>query len=132
MIAALAGLLASLWTGCGAERQVVIGTPEAATTSGYIEVDGDDAGDWTSVFMHHLLPAERMGQDLGHYVLWFVPKGGPPQRVGAMVYEPEHRKAKLKGRRPSGPFSILITAERTARPARPGGPVVAEHLIRAD
>lgn len=133
---ALAGLLLGLWlgagAGCGADRFVVVGTPEAPTTSGYIEVEDDDAGAWTSVFMHHLHPPDRLAPGLTCYILWFQPRGGEPQRVGALVYYPDERKGKLKGRRPAGPFTILITAEKSQRPAAPTGLLVAEQQITDD
>jgi hypothetical protein len=127
-------LCAGLLFACGADgRYVTIGTAAAPSASGIIEAD--DVGDGrTQVAVHldYLHPPTRLSQGLAYYVVWFVPKGGPAVRGGALRYDSAQRTGDLTETAPFRDFEVLITAERDSKPASPSEFVIATQNIAID
>ncbi len=129
LLAWSAGLL--LWS-CGADgRYVVIGNARAPNASGTVEVDALEGGS-TQVATHleYLRPPSRIRDDLTAYVVWFVPQRGAAVWAGVLKYNSEQRTGDLAATSPFRHFTVMITAERSARPNAPGDQVIASEKIQ--
>jgi len=127
----LVAVLGSLY-GCGDDRFVVIGTPEAPSTSGYVEVDDEDDGVSAIVVLKHLHPPASLSAEFTHYVVWMAGPAGTPRRVGTLEYDPDHRVGTLTTHSPSFQFTVTVTAESSAEPKAPDGLLVAKQEVVYD
>ena len=130
--AILGALCLSALGACGDDRYIVIGTPEAPSTSGYVEVDDDDGGVAALVVLLHLHPPQRLGEELAHYVVWVSEGAGKPRRAGVLKYDPDDRTGRLQTHSATMQFTVTVTAEKTAEPATPTGLLVAKREVVFD
>lgn len=118
---------------CGNDLHVIIGTPEAPSTSGFVEViDDDDDGAELEVVLKHLHPPESLQPELKHYVVWLAGPTGAPIRMGVLAYDQDAREGKLPITSTTRIFTITVTAETSEKPAKPDGLLVAEQEILLD
>lgn len=124
--------LLALLAGCGDDRFVMLGTPEAPSTSGYVEVDDADGGVSAIVVLKHLHPPQSLSAEFTHYVVWMAGPTGSPRRVGVLSYDPDAREGTLATHSPTMQFTVTVTAESSAEPAVPDGLLVAKQEVVYD
>ncbi len=117
---------------CGADRFIVVGTAQAPSTSGFVEVE--DSGNPAQIKVHlaHLHPASRLDATKQAYVVWLDSGGGAPRLAGSLSYDPDERVGELVAESPFRKFVVKVTAEANDKPTSPSDLVVASQEIALD
>ncbi len=90
------------------------------SAQGKVEVATGDKGNRDlKIETKHLAPAETAFPGMSTYVVWLKPEDGKPINIG--VLSPDKKmNAKLETTTPYTSFEIMVTAENSAQPTRPG------------
>jgi len=130
-----AAVVATGWalTGCGGPlKYAVHGSPKAPEIDATIVADVNKDGVFTSlkVDIDHLAPPDRLGSGGKVFVVWAKDDKGKWQRVGALRYDGDGRKASIAGASaPITAFDMKITIESDAAPEGPSGDtLVGQHI----
>ena len=119
--------------GCGADRYIVLGTPRAPSTAGFIEASsGGSSSTDVLVHMEALHPVDSLDPALHAYVVWFEHDKSPPVRAGSLRYKPDERLGELQAKAPFRKFVVKITAEANDKPKAPSEFIVATQEIAID
>jgi hypothetical protein len=117
---------------CGADRFIVIGTAQAPSTSGFIEVEDDGNPAEIKVHLEHLHPVDRLDATKNAYVAWLDSGEGAPRYAGVLRYDANTRVGELVTESPFRKFIVKVTAEANDKPASPGDLVVATQEVALD
>ena len=115
---------------CGADRYIVIGTAQAPSACGFVELNGTTAT--TSklrVHLEQLHPVDSLDPALHAYVVWFESGKDAAVRAGALKYRPDDRVGELSAVAPYRKFVVKVTAEANDTPDAPSSFVVASEEI---
>lgn len=125
-----AWMLALGLSACGADRYIVIGTAQAPSACGFVELNGT-TGDSTRLRVHleHLHPVDSLDPALHAYVVWFESGKDAAVRAGALKYRPDDRIGELSAVSPYRKFVVKVTAEANDTPSAPSSFVVASEEI---
>jgi hypothetical protein len=111
--------------GCGGPLKYAIhGSPKAPEIDATIVADVNKDGVFTSLKINidHLAPPDRLGSGGKVFVVWAKDDKGKWQRVGALKYEGDARKASIEGASaPITAFDMKITVESDPAPEGPSG-----------
>jgi hypothetical protein len=126
---ALGALVLGL-TACGADRYIVIGTAQAPSACGFVELNGTTA-DSTKLKVHlqELHPVDSLDPALHAYVVWFESGKDAAVRAGALKYRADDRVGELSAVSPYRKFVVKVTAEANDTPSVPSAFVVASEEI---
>ncbi len=122
--------LAFLATACGGPKQYeLLGTPTAPGTDGIIQLEEVEGNNHLlTITLRNLVPPRRLDGNLRSYAVWLqVP--GQAIRAGNLEYNDKSRQGTLVATTPYTKFTLLITAERSDTPNRPGNTIVIEQKI---
>lgn len=98
-----------------------------------VEIDRGGGSYDVQLTLSHLPPANRVGGgNIRYYVVWFAPIGGTPYRVATVDYDDADREGTAHATFPDSSFTVLVTAEATARPASPSEHKVLEQRVNAE
>ena len=93
--------------------------PKLQTAEGRAKVRVDAAGDHVvELTFQHLPMPERAFAGTTMYMVWIVPRNGPPQPMGSLDVG-EDLKAKVTIRTPNENFDVLVTAEGSSDATAP-------------
>jgi hypothetical protein len=115
---------------CGADRYIVIGTAQAPSACGFVELNGTTAKSTKlRVRLEHLHPVDSTDPALHAYVVWFESGKDAAVRAGALKYRSEDRIGELSAVSPYRKFVVKVTAEANDTPDVPSSFVVASEEI---
>ena len=115
---------------CGADRYILIGTAQAPSANGFVELNSTtDTSTRLRVHLEHLHPVDTLDPALHAYVVWFESGKDPAVRAGTLQYRPEERIGELSAVSPYRKFVVKVTAEPNDTPDAPSSFVVASEEI---
>ena len=115
---------------CGADRYMVIGTAQAPSACGFVELNGTtEKTTKLRVHLEHLHPVDSVDPALHAYVVWFESGKDAAVRAGALKYRSEERIGELSAVSPYRKFIVKVTAEANDTPNVPSSFVVASEEI---
>jgi hypothetical protein len=115
---------------CGADRYIVIGTAQAPSACGFVELNGTtDKSTKLRVRLEHLHQVDSLDPALHAYVVWFESGKDAAVRAGALKYRAEDRIGELSAVSPYRKFVVKVTAEANDTPNVPSSFVVASEEI---
>lgn len=129
---AIALVLAFALPACGGPAEYAMtGTARSAGTDGVITVDEIEGGNLlATVRLEHLPPAERMGDGLTTYVVWFQEDGGTATKAGILGYDEDERTGIMRATTPGqNQLTVLVTAEVDREVASPSDIVIARRAL---
>ena len=122
--------LALALAACGADRYIVIGTAQAPSACGFVELNGTtDQSTQLRVRLEHLHPVDSLDPALHAYVVWFESGKDAAVRAGALKYRPDDRLGELRAVSPYRKFVVKVTAEANDTPSIPSSFVIASEEI---
>lgn len=122
--------LALALAACGADRYIVIGTAQAPSACGFVELNGTtDQSTQLRVRLEHLHPVDSLDPALHAYVVWFESGKDAAVRAGALKYRPDDRLGELRAVSPYRKFIVKVTAEANDTPSVPSSFVIASEEI---
>ena len=125
-----AWMLAAALSACGADRYIVIGTAQAPSACGFVELNGTtDNSTKLRVHLEQLHPVDSLDPALHAYVVWFESGKDAAVRAGALKYRSEDRIGELSAVSPYRKFVVKVTAEANDTPNVPSSFVVASEEI---
>jgi hypothetical protein len=123
-------MLATALSACGADRYIVIGTAQAPSACGFVELNGTtDKSTKLRVHLEQLHPVDSLDPALHAYVVWFESGKEAAVRAGALKYRSEDRIGELSAVSPYRKFVVKVTAEANDTPNVPSSFVVASEEI---
>jgi len=115
---------------CGADRYIVIGTAQAPSACGFVELNGTTAKSTKlRVRLEHLHSVDSADPAMHAYVVWFESGKDAAVRAGALKYRSEDRIGELSAVSPYRKFVVKVTAEANDTPDVPSSFVVASEEI---
>lgn len=112
--------------------QVITGTDRAAGADGRVTVERGDGGNFTvDIETQNLPPAERLGDGLTTFVVWFQAPEQQPTRMGALDYNEGNRSGEMHATTTHTAFDVIISAEAEATVPAPSDIVVFRTSIQA-
>jgi hypothetical protein len=115
---------------CGGVRYILIGTAQAPSACGFVELTGKtDTTTKLKVHVEQLHPVDTLDPSMHAYVVWFESGKDAAVRAGALKYKPEDRLGDLTAVAPYRKFVVKVTAEANDTPSVPSAFVVASEEI---
>ena len=122
--------LCALGAACGGDRYIVIGTAQAPSACGFVELTGkSESSTKLKVHLEQLHPVDSLDPALHSYVVWFESGKDAAVRAGALKYKPDDRLGELTAVSPYRKFVVKVTAEANDTPSVPSAFVVASEEI---
>jgi hypothetical protein len=129
---ATSGLAVAIAACGGTAEYAVVGTARSPGTDGTVTVEEIDGGNnLVTVSLTNVVPADRLGQGITRYVVWFVGANQPPVLAGELQVDADARTGNLTATTPLRSFELRVTAERAAATA-PGDLVVVQRRVSGD
>lgn len=130
---AIALVLAFALPACGGPAEYAMtGTARSAGTDGIVTVDEIEGGSLlATVRLEHLPPAERMGDGLTTYIVWFEEEGSSPIKAGILDYDEDERTGVMRATTPSqNQITVIVTAEEDRDANSPSEIVIARRVLQ--
>ena len=83
-----------------------------------------------TISVQHLAAPQQLTPTKNNYVVWIVPRDGPPQNAGVLVVNND-LKGSFSTTTPAKAFDLRVTAEDTPGVTQPTGPEIFHGSIQA-
>jgi hypothetical protein len=116
-------------TGCRKGGTSLTASPEVPAARGEVRI-GEDGNQNVRLDLRveHLAEPSRLTPPRQAYVVWILPLGAPAVRQGQLVVN-DDLEGRIEMTTPHRTFELLVTAEQSAAPDRPGDQVIFRTTI---